>query len=527
MSPAICLSMFTRKHIFILAILFIVSCSLWDYDDPSMPVENQAPETFLSLVATDTIYASQDSVTGEWIYYLENVPENDIVLDTLTHAFSTVTTSEQTLSWWGEDSDGDIIGYWYRWNVDSVWTFTSEESGIFFVPIRKEIDVFTFEVRAIDSDSLTDFTPAKIVLPIHNSSPQIEFRYQSNPLLADIPTDTSFTFPTRTFVWDVQDLDGVETIIDLFYALDDSSDSNWVQLEAASYSSITLTNIDPGFHTFYIKARDIAGAESDIARFPDFSNVNEPNYWKVMPVNGEVLIVDDFTQDSQNNALNWYKGVVDDILGENQCSVWEIGDKLPYSSADISANLNYFNHVIWFTAYTGIETFPNAGAHILNYVLGGGNLFLNAIELKDTTYPFFPLDSTFVLNTNGRLISGRTLMFQDSTDMYEDMDLETSRLIAIRVKGFEPANGDTIDNSMRFTAEDLYWLQEPEGSTDTWTGTPNVCSRGQFQWLSSSEISGDIVLLTIPLHNGNTPLLEGNGSASKFIDYLLSDVFSE
>jgi hypothetical protein len=38
----------------------------------------------------------------------------------------------------------------------------------------------------------------------------------------DTGGDTSFTFPTRTFVWDVQDQDGVETITDIYFALDDT-----------------------------------------------------------------------------------------------------------------------------------------------------------------------------------------------------------------------------------------------------------------------------------------------------------------
>ncbi len=514
------------KKYLILPIVLLISCSLWEYDDPSIPIANNTPETYLSIIATDTIYAAQDT-TGEWIYYLDSVPSSLDSVDTLTQAISTITASRQHLSWWGEDIDGEIIGYWYRWNVDTSWTFTQNESETFFVPIRKEMDVFSFQVKAMDNDSIVDSTPAEIVLPIHNSAPEIEFRYRSNPLLADIPSDTSFTFPTRTFVWDVQDLDGAETIIDLFYVLDDTLSEEWVHLDAASYTSITLTNIEPGFHTFYIKARDIAGAESRIIQFPDPLNQSEPDYWKVMPVNGNVLIVDDFAQDTQNNAQNWYKEMLESILGTNEYSVWEIGEELPYSSVDIAANLNYFDRVLWYTANTGIETYHDAASDILNYILGGGDLFINAIELKSPSYPFFPMDTTFVLNTTGRLVSGRTLFFQDSTDLYQDMDIETSRLVSVRVKGFEPAHGDTIDNTMRFTANDLYRLQEPEGSHDTWTGTPLVCSKGKFHQLNSSIVSGDIVILTIPLHNGNAPTLEGNGSASKFIDYLLNDLFIE
>ena len=520
---------------------FVLSCSVWDYEDNSSPNDNRYPETYLSLIASDTIYAIideiisvTDTVSGvdisdtTWFYELETPLNIDstILVDTLLNSFTTVTTSRQELHWWGEDSDGEVVGYQYRWNTDSLWKETISESGLFFVPITKEFDVFQFEVKSVDNMGDIDQSPAKLVLPIHNSPPAISFRHLSNPEIGDIQGDTSFTFPTRTFVWDVVDLEGSETIISIFFALDDTCETCWTELDAASYSSITLSEIEPGFHNFYIKARDIAGADSKIISFPDSTNTDEPDYWRVMPVQGDVLVVDDFDQDIQNNTLEWYEGILDSILGENNHSTWEIGKKLPYSPVDISANLNYFSMVLWFTAYTGIETYEDASSNILNYVMGGGNLFLNASELNDVSFSFFPLDSSFVINENGRLLSGRTLIFQDSSEVYENMDLETSRLIAIKVKSFIPADNDTIDNSIRFESENLYRLQEPE-NTDTWTGTPNVCSRGQFHLLSSSEKSGKIVLMSLPLHNGISPLMEGNGSSTKFIDYLLTEEFAE
>ncbi len=511
----------------ILVSLVLWSCSLWEYEDPSKPYESLPPETYLSLTAIDTIFAAideiivtQDPVTGDtlrdtlWTYAIGTEPDTSMIWDTLSHAFTTITTSRQVLHWWGEDRDGDVIGYYYKWNIDSAWTYTTKESGLFYVPIRTDLDVFRFEVAAVDNDSLVDPTPAQLVLPMENSPPTIGFRYRSNPFLADINSDTSFTFPTRTFVWDIDDQDGIETVTDIYYALDDTCDTCWNRLDAVSYSSITLQGIAPGFHVFYIKARDIAGAESPIARFPDEENPNEPNYWKVIPVVGNVLLVDDFVQDSRNKAQSWYRSVLDSVLGAGNYSVWEIGKELPYSATDISANLNYFDHVIWYSAYTGKETYLEASANILNFVLGGGNFFLDAPELKDTTFTWFPLDSSFVLNPSGRLLSGRTLVSQVSPDL----DLVTSSLIPIRVKGFNP------DTTQFARVESLYRLQEPESSADGWTGTPNVCSIGQFQ-VSPTSLSGKIVLMSLPLHNGTRPILEGRGSAGKFIAYLLKEEF--
>ncbi|NOZ76066.1 MAG: hypothetical protein GXO90_11965, partial [FCB group bacterium] len=215
----------------ILVSLFLGSCSLWEYEDPSKPYESSPPETYLSLTAIDTIYAAIDDIvittdplTGDtlrdtlWTYAIGTDPDTTMIWDTLSHAFTTITTSRQVLHWWGEDQDGDVIGYFYKWNVDTAWTYTTKEMGLFYVPIRTDLDVFRFEIAALDNDSLVDPTPAQLVLPIKNSPPTIDFRYRSNPFIADIKSDTSFTFPTRTFVWDINDQDGIETVTDIFYA---------------------------------------------------------------------------------------------------------------------------------------------------------------------------------------------------------------------------------------------------------------------------------------------------------------------
>lgn len=502
-----------------------MGCSIWEYEDPSSQHENSPPETYLTLAAAETLYATIDTVlttvdpgTGQeihdtvWTYAIGEDPDTNFIWDTLTSAFTTITTSRQKLNWWGEDQDGFVIGYRYRWNIDSVWTYTSRESGLFYLPVKRELNVFRFEVTAIDDDSLPDATPAKMVLPIRNSSPAISFRYRSNPLV-DNPNDTSFTFPTRTFVWDVEDQDGIETVIDVFHALDDTCTTCWNRLDAASYSSITLANIPPGLHTFYAKARDIAGAESNIIHFPDTSDLSTSNYWKVMPVVGDVLLVDDFPQDSHDNAQKWYRNVLDSLIGFNQYSVWEIGEKLPYSVADVNANLNYFDHAIWYTAYTGIETYNDAGSSILNFIASGGNLFHNAAELKDTSFVWFPIDLSFVLNPTGRLLNGRNLISQVDTAL----DLQVSKLIAIRVKGFE------TDSTTTPYFYSLYRMQEP-GTGDEWQGTPNVCGVYQFE-IEEGRLSGKAILMSIPLHNGSEPILEGNGSASKFIRYILEEEF--
>lgn len=517
-----------RLHLILLSFLVLFSCSLWEYNDPSNPLDNQPPETYLSLIATDTVYAAIvqidtliDPVTGEssfdtlWTFDFTGHPDTTMVWDTLDHAFTTITTSRQALHWWGEDPDGNVVGYYYRWSVDEHWTYTTKESGVFFVPIQTNLDVFSFEVKAMDGDSLVDATPARLVLPIRNSPPEVSFRYRSNPLVVDLPSDTSYTFPTRTFVWDIYDQDGLESVISVYYALDDTCDTCWTTLDAASFSSVTLTEIEPGVHTFYLMVEDIAGARSPIISFPNPLNEAEPSVWVVKPVKGSVLLVDDFPQDNGNVALSWYRSILDTLVGVDDYSVWEIGEELPFSSTDVTANLNYFSSVLWFSAYTQKETYMDASSSIFSYVLGGGNFFLDAPELKDSTFTWFPLESSRILNPSGRLFPGRQLI----SEVRPELDLEISQLIAIRVKSFVP------DSSAFAVLRGMYHMAEPQ-TGDTWTGTPTVASLGQFQ-VSPTTLSGKVVLMSLPIHNGIRPIMEGNGSAGKFLSYLLKEEFGQ
>ncbi|RMF07587.1 MAG: hypothetical protein D6762_07250 [Candidatus Neomarinimicrobiota bacterium] len=514
------------RFLFTTLTLILISCSLWEYEDPSQPLANQPPETYLSLLARDTLYAAVshvdttvDPATGAtvydttWTYDFSGQPDPGMVWDTLEHAFTTITTSRQWLHWWGEDPDGNVIGYYYRWSTDQGWTYTTDEEGLFFVPIQTDLDVFRFQVKAMDQDSLIDETPAELVLPIRNSPPEVSFRYRSNPLLADLPGDTNYTFPTRTFVWDIYDQDGIESVISVYYALDDTCDSCWTTLDAASYSSVTLTGLEPGAHTFYLMVEDIAGARSPIISYPDSTNPDEAHVWVVKPVVGQVLLVDDFPQDQENKALSWYRTILDTVVGADQYSVWEIGDALPFSATDVTANLNYFSSVLWFSAYTQKETYLEASSSITSYVMSGGNFFIDAPDLKDSTFTWFPLQSSTVLNPSGRLFPGRRLI----SDIRPDLDLEISQLIAIRVKSFVP------DSSAFEILRGLYHMAEPQ-SGDAWTGTPTVASLGQFR-VSPTTLSGKIVLMSLPIHNGIRPIMEGNGSAGAFISYLLREEF--
>jgi hypothetical protein len=147
--------------------------------------------------------------------------------------------------------------------------------------------------------------------------------------------------------------------------------------------------------------------------------------------------------------------------------------------------------------------------------MDGGHLLMNAPELKDSTFTWFPIKSTSVINPSGRLFQGTIL----ESEISDSLDLALSQLIAIRVKGFEP------DSSEFSSIKNLYNVEEGDGS-DEWSGSPNVCSLGRFQ-VSPTVESGKVVLFSIPMHNGSVPVLDGGISAKGFINYLLNEEFAE
>ena len=160
-----------RKNIIIYGLVLILfSCSLFEYDDPSQPLTNSPPETYLALIAGDTIYhviteivTTTDTISGQTsydtleTYMLGSVPDTLEVLDTLTQAFIDTMTSVQVLNWWGEDVDGSVAGYFYKWDVDADWTYTNHESALFYVPIRSSFDVFSFQVKAVDNSAVWEY----------------------------------------------------------------------------------------------------------------------------------------------------------------------------------------------------------------------------------------------------------------------------------------------------------------------------------------------------------------------------------
>ena len=471
------------------------------------PVKNLPPETYIYLfVSQDTLVRTDTVQTDQGMR---------VVRDTIIVGIDT-TQSRQVVHWWGDDPDGMVIGYYYQWDFQPAPVWTTQEVDTIYLPIRTRYDAFTLRVWAVDNDSLRDPTPAVLRFPVQNSPPQIEFRVNSNPPAPPgKPNVVAYTFPTRTFVWDVTDLDGRQTVVKILWALDDTT--RWHELDGRA-NSVTLTDIPPGEHRFFVKAVDIAGAESPVISFPDPNDDRTPNTWIVKQPQGDVLLVNDFAQDQNlHQVQSFYTKILDEVIGRDNYSVWEIGtdkvpvinpqNRLPYSQIDIEATLNYFKKVIWF-AHLGRPHISQAGLSITKFMRNGGKIFITNgnEEIPDTTWTFTSIDSVFRLNPGGRLLPGVKVLaeFGDS-DLNQQLTLLVGKLIGNRVSALIPGIG----------AEAVFRM-EPDTSASVrvpYKGSPIVGLRYRIG-------SGESVYFSLPLH-----LCNGYGNVKELLRYILNVEF--
>lgn len=513
-----------KKLSLLIFIIFLIS----KCDNPFIqekktdPLDNMAPDTYLFLqINSDTVAVDDTSYTDT---------DTLVTKDTLITGIDT-TSSEQVLHWWGEDGDGEVVGYYYQWDYQSEPVFTDQESDTFFVPIRQQYDNFSFRVWAVDNDSTRDPVPAKLTFPVYNSFPNISFRNKSNPEAPPgDPNVTNYTFPNRTFVWDAIDPDGNQTITKILWALDDTTEWNVIEREDGVLPDrITLTEdiLTPNMeHTFYVKAVDVANAESSTIMYPDTTDENVPNHWYVKPAAGNILLVDDFAQDQNTkNTQNYYKDILDNVTSdEDTISIWEIGstlgeaainrqNALPYTQTDIEANLNYFNKVVWFS-HLGQNHLTDAGLALTRYIKNGGRLFItNGNEqMPDTTWTFTAIDSTFRLNPGGRFYPGVKInAFFGDQDLNEQLTLETGQLIGNRVSALISKDQANVN--------DIYKVEHPDSADVNvpWTGTPTVGIHYEPDY-----IEGESIYFSLPLN-----YCDGLGNVEALIDYVINKEFED
>lgn len=478
-------------------LLSLVACDLFHPKLPESTSKNLPPETHVSF------FYNPDTTLGPGDYWLNN---NDTVWveedDSLLLGLDT-TISVQEIHWWGDDPDGNVIGYYYRWSYMDTAVYTEDESAIFYLPLRTQFDIYSFHVQAVDDSLAVDPTPAIASFPVFNSPPSVEWKLNSLPESSRTEDSVHYSFPHHSFFWDVSDVDGKETITKTYYALDDTS--SWEELDGDIHE-IMITEIPEGKHQFYLKVEDIAGSQSDVIMFPD-PNSDESKIltWKVVEPQGDMLIVNDFPGDQvAYSHQNLYKGIFDNIVGSDGYSVWEIGgasansaNTIPYSAEDIELNLSTFSKVFWFT-FRGSNSLNEASLALTRFVGDGGLLFVdNAQKVAtgsrpDTIWTFTDIDTVYQYSQSGRIYSGVNIEANwGDTTLNNDLRLKVSSTLADKLYAIEAGK----------TSTQRYFFEHDSLNTSDYSGTPTVM-------IETPIGTGKCYYMSIPLYylNGNNNL---------------------
>jgi hypothetical protein len=347
-----------------------------------------------------------------------------------THPYPGETTSKQVLYWYGDDPDGEVVGFEWAWDDTSAWNYTISRDSTFFVPITVPQDTFTFYIRAIDNQGMRDPTPDHISFPIRNSPPAVSFPLD---LVNRYGRVTYNCFSYFSISWVGSDPDGDATITGYEWYLADSSfwpvDSvasghiywnqatldtmSWGHLDSLATYKI-FNDLQPGRYRFFMRCRDVAAAYSPIIYYPDTLG-----FWNVMPIRGNVLYVDDNTYFTTSDSVN-INGILTEMYGSDGYSTWNVtpystnNPRISYYPRDIEATLKLFDKVIWNGS--SYPQFRVASDAITSFLASGGHLFAFSTHARaDTTiYPFLPIDSV-VTSSISRIFNIYTLPGVDTS----------------------------------------------------------------------------------------------------------------
>jgi hypothetical protein len=311
------------------------------------------------------------------------------------------TVYMQTVRWWGEDKDGEVIGFEYRWFADpsepgcplpDSWVFTENTSERFDLPVTGGVRSHTIEVRAIDDQNEPDPEPARATFPVTNTPPTITIWDQ-----ADLP-DT--TLPAILVKWHADDPEGRETIRNFKVWLDgDEADA----MLLAPDDTVASLGQDAFKGRYGRRTLSIVAIDTGC----DTSSAVSHTWYVVEPV-GRVLLVDDLSKKdyaSPATSDRFYRRALGGC--PFAYSILDIGK---YGGMGYTYNIpevfRLFDLVVWYNDPAGVGTsgLTTADEAFRDYVAEGGRFLLISMgavgtggALNDSTaFETFGIDSLYV-----------------------------------------------------------------------------------------------------------------------------------
>jgi hypothetical protein len=282
------------------------------------------------------------------------------------------------LHWWGQDTDGEVIGFYYRWTcadpaaqLDTSWVFTTTRSRDFILPVPNGFAIQSFWVKAVDDKGLEDPSPDTLSFPVRNSMPSVAF-------VAGVQPDT--TLPAATFSWTGTDPEGNNTIA--YYVIWLNGRENEPIIVAGQDTTLGPDYISSyGDRTFYVRAVDEARGASPVIS----------HTWHVIAPNGDVLLVDDVPPSLPGDSYidAFFRGVVDSLIPGGQYTVFDLGNLGRVKSPlEVGLILPLFKKVVWYgdkrsTISGGLQKGEQGGG-IATFLNSGGKIFLEGVALVGT-----------------------------------------------------------------------------------------------------------------------------------------------
>lgn len=297
------------------------------------------------------------------------------------------TLYRQEVRWWGSDSDGEVVGFYYRWvrddtsqagfDTSSSWAFTTDVRDTFILPTQGGLSEYTFFVQSVDDRGLVDPSPASQAYPFRNAAPTCSLTTVHAPGFPDT------LFPSFSLYWVAYDPDGDETIA-RFLLWRSGNEANPVVIEDGTARSGALSPQyfapEGGPTTVYLQAIDSGQRGSQ----PDSFEV------AILPAGGSVLLLDDmpanqaagqFVDDPRfaRYADFFYATNLDTFYGPGATTILDL-ERYPIETTDQAAGLlDAYETIIWYDTISDSLSSPSLEVVrelLPDWIRAGGKILL-------------------------------------------------------------------------------------------------------------------------------------------------------
>jgi hypothetical protein len=445
----------------------------------------------------------------------QSAPETYAVVDSVKRDTNNLLTTTVTGHWWAESKTGFIKGYEVSIDNQQTWQFTINQSGTYLLnlPIGFDRGNLPIYVRAIDNEGQTDPTPAKMVFPVKNTPPTIEFDYSIGK--------KATTLPAFRYNWIPADVDGPTDIQSIEIVLNDTNKipltvpgntiaaSFAADLKSGSVDTVCSVFLNVKTTPYTDKLNGILYNQINRVYIRSVDRVGSKSAWVVDSIRikkpvSDILMINDY-RSSKTAVQTFYHTQLTALGGAYNVydTVQSIIDELPSDEFTTEKTLYYYSKIIWYSDD------PNSSLALARLItdkffLNGGRMFMS-VELPNdfpavSEYFSFTPVQELVVPPNGTILRMNT-------------GAEMTPYIA--GAGWPVLKATTILSSARpfvtfsassgtFTYDSICGanlLAQSTSGTVPWTGPSNVMSKRKK--LSNGKT--DMIFVSLPLNrlNGN------------------------